>query len=157
MVGTLIVAELLIPDLRFERSITDAESRTVFSVPLVWHGGNLELGKTSGGFVFNHFAEVQYQHSQRAVRGLLGERILFHIPRASDADHYWPQDTWMPFVEVAGLVGRDGSGVAVGGGLAYGDWQHGVSLFGLVVRYVITGDERRVDFALDFQIPLNTD
>lgn len=156
ILGPLIVGELLIPDVRYERSLTASENRAVFSVPLVLHGGNLELGKTSGGFVFNHFAEVQYQHSERTVRGLLGERVLFHIPRAGDADHYYPQDAVMPFIEVAGLVGRDGSGAVIGGGLAWGDWQFGVT-FGVVARYVITGDERRVDFALDFQVPLNTD
>lgn len=124
----------------------------MFSVPLVVHGGNVELGRS--GFVFNHFGELQYENSARAVRGLLGERILFHIPR-DNGDSYYELNALMPFIEVAGLLGRDGSGAVIGGGLAWGDWEYGVSV-GLVARYVITGDERRADFVLDVQVPLNT-
>lgn len=143
--GHLLAAiELLIPDVRFERSFTESSNRWVVSFPVAIHGGHVALG--AAGLVFNHVAEVQYQVTSSALRGLLGERMLFHSSERRDA--------LMPFVEASALVGQDGSGAVLGGGISWGDRTAGVTM-GLVVRYVLTGDERRGDVALDVQIPLN--
>ena len=137
--------ELLIPDARYEHSFTAAEDRFVLSLPLVMRAGHVNVGKASG-IVFNHMVEFQYEVTRTEFRGVLGERMLIH---GADSD-----GGFMPLLEAGGVVGSDGSGAMVGGGLAWGDGNFGVSI-GIVVRFVMTNEEHRADIALDVQVPLN--
>lgn len=142
--------ELVIPDVRFERSFTADEDRFVLSLPLVIRAGHVNLG-SSASLAFNHFAELQYQVTHNEWRGVVGERVLLgkHVP-----DAWTYVDAWMPFLEAGALLGSDGSGGVIGAGLGYGDVHAGLS-FGVVVRFVVTNEERRGDIALDLQFPFN--
>lgn len=141
----LMLIELGIPDARFERSFTTDDHRLALSWPIVMRANHVELGSTSG-LVFNHVLELQYEVTRGELRALLGERMLVHGADRSAGP--------LPFIEIAGLLGSDGHGGVFGGGLAYGDGQFGVSL-GVVVRFVVTTEERRGDVAIDLQFPFN--
>ena len=144
----LFTVELLIPDLRFERSFTVEDDRVVVSIPVAMRTGHVRIGGASG-IVFSHFAELQYQVRHSEFRGVLGERMMIHGAQPA------PELTGiMPFIEAGALLGSDGSGALVGGGLAWGDGMAGAAV-GVVVRFVVTNEERRGDIAFDFQMPFN--
>jgi hypothetical protein len=140
------VVELLVPDLRVERSFTFDVTRLTVAVPIVVHTGHF-AASDSFAVGFNTIAEIQYVTGDEAGwRGSFGERLMFHSGKE--------RDSWMPVAELDAVLGSDGAGGALGLGYGYGSWTDGSMLVG-IARAILTDRERRFDFALDLQIPIN--
>ena len=144
-IAVAFVTELLIPDIRLELGADDPG--WALSWPIVFTSVKVVRGD-SVGIGLQPFVEPQYRTTREAFRLLGGGRaILFQRD---------PEFQLAPLVEAGGLFGQDGSGWFAGGGLVLGAPEIGVT-FGLVGRMIETGEERRYDLALDFQMPLTSD
>lgn len=62
-----------------------------------------------------------------------------------------------PLVEAGAIAGSDGHGGFAGAGLTFVGHHASGSSLGVVARFVQTTEERRVDFALDLQLPFGAD
>ena len=144
-IAVAFVTELLIPDVRLELGADD--HGWALSWPIVLTSVKVIRGDAVG-LGLHPFFEPQYQPTREALRLAGGARALLIRPH-SDFQ-------CAPLVEGGGLVGQDGSGWFAGGGLVLGAPEIGVT-FGLVGRMIETGEERRYDLALDFQMPLTSD
>lgn len=136
---TVALAELVIPDLRIEVA---PRVSLVLSFPFVAHLADFD----SARLALDLWIEPQYRDAGHEWRGLVGTRLTFgplihHETRADDG-------IGAVFVEAAGLVGTDGDGMAIGGGVsAYTTrWISGPSIG---YRGTFVGGEMRHDVSLD--------
>ena len=173
----LVVSELIFPDLRVE-IYGQQPAQLVYSWPIVWSALRLGFGpndpcpnrvmrwvKTrrdaevcqpewsicldcpedrAGYFLVLPFLEAQWVSQIRDVRGLGGVRLS-----AGHSDH--PVGLAL---EGGALLGTDGHGGFVGGGLSRRLERSGVSA-SVMGRYVWTDQENRLDFTIDLQVPIN--
>lgn len=151
IVRVMKIGELIVPDLRLE--LASGDKRLVFAVPVAYTVASPRIAGRFGATLVG-FAEPQLRVTgDTSLRALAGGRLYLHA-HAPLPDVWEAGSGFGLLVEAGGLVGQDGSGGFAGAGIAYGDLPFGVSI-ALVSRLALTTEENRVDFALDFQVPLN--
>jgi hypothetical protein len=144
----LLVTELLVPDLHLETSFELDRPGLALSFPLApWSNGFALGGQHFLGLV--HFVEPQVRPGREAYRVAAGERLVLSR-----------KGQFGLVVEAGGILGSDGRGgfVGIGGGVGYKTDDGAVQvLTGLVLRAVVTDQERRFDVMVDLlQFPWNS-
>ena len=138
-----VVGEMLIPDTRME---FDPSVAGVLSWPVSAVAGSVR--PTSGShLVFVPFVEPQIQFTHSEYRLSSGTRLLGLL----DAT------TLGVLFELAGVLGTDGHGCALGGGITLAEQTHGELgwTVSLVYRHTWTLDGSRHDLSLDIAYPLH--
>lgn len=144
--GTIArVGELVVPDLRVERTLgATPATRWVLAWPLVVRGDVVALDDEHA-LLFTHAVELQLRAEGRAVRGLAVERAALAPGPCAGCSR------WSPIVEAGAVVGEDGLGGVVG--LGVGDQlRDGNGAFGalaVIARLAVTDRETRVDLSID--------
>jgi hypothetical protein len=143
----LVLGELFIPDVRREVPLGDGEPRWVLSWPIVPTSIPLYEYRDAGkqrGIRLTPFGEPQYRFGAESP----GLRF------AAGARATWFRNGLMPSLEAGGVAGVDGNGGFIGLGISLLPMEFdGGATFGLVTRLVATDEERRIDLALDLQLP----